>query len=337
MIRLLAGTLLTACASPQRATLDLRQDAAAVLSSCEDDVILDAAARNGVQLALAPCGHNRVAAASWSPDGRLLLIRLGTTAYVMDPASRRFARLTAEAVVGDGVWVASRRVAVPLGASEEGENLRLAEVDVLEEGSPTAVFVERLPWMTGGVDLLGRLPDGRWWALVQPTAGQHGERRGWAWLPAGEAAPWPTDGILHGATLAAGGREALVADDAGLTLVDTASGALGRRWPEASAGALDPTGRWVLATVPTTQRIGERDGERPDLWLFDRRGEGRWRLDGLHGDAPGWYPGASGWITWRLWGLEQTQLRRNVALLDAGARLDGLAAGRAVWGATPGD
>jgi hypothetical protein len=334
---------LAGCASPQRATLDLRNDAAAAFASCDDDAILDAAARHGVQLALAPCGHNRVAQASWSPDGRLLLLRFGDSAYVMDPASRRFVRLTEEAIAGDGVWVATRRLALPLAGTTTDAALRLAEVDVRDDGPPLALYTERLSWTNGVLDLVGRLADGRWWALRKDDGDATAtDAIGVAWSATVAPAPWPTDARIRSATLGPGGREALVADADGLRVVDTATGGVTRAWAGASAGALDATGAWVLATVPAsaegpaTTAASARPTARPDLWLFDRNSDRRWRLDGLHGDAPAWYPGAPGWITWRLWGLDATPLRRNVALLDAGDRLEGLAGGRPVWGVTPG-
>ena len=323
-----------ACASPQRATLDLRRDAAAALASCDDDTVHDAAARHGVQLALAPCGHNRITQGVWSPDGRLLMLRFGASAVVMDPRTRRLPRLVLPPLLGDAVWTSARRIAVAVQGTAPGAPRRIAEVDIGDDGVASAVYFEDAPWSDGDLGLVGRLSDGRWWGLYGPEGDDEATASGWAWRRGEAPSPWPQPGQLFSAALGPSGEDALFVDAEGLTLFDVSTAQPLRRWTGPTAASLDPSGRWILATVPGETTMGQSRVVRPDLWLLDRQGEARWRLDDLHGDQPAWYPGAAGWITWRMWGLADTPLRRNVALLDAGDRLAGLASGGDVWGVT---
>ncbi|MEE2750090.1 MAG: hypothetical protein VX519_01565 [Myxococcota bacterium] len=59
----------------------------------------------------------------------------------------------------------------------------------------------------------------------------------------------------------------------------------------------------------------------PALEIFDAQVDKRYRLTEIHGLDFQWYPGHAEYGSFVMWGLEQTQLNKNVALTALGARI----------------
>jgi hypothetical protein len=298
-----------------------------------------------------------------------MYFQLPSSAHILeaDRPTRDIATLAIPQPIGTPAWASADRLVVPIGPAAAGEPARLA---IWDQPSPDADGA--LP--TGQLTLRP-LPAG-WTAVRRVEAGDaDGEvivvvggadgtvtphrfdLASGSTQPAfpavtGPASTWTWNRALRLAVLGHGEQVRLVAVDTGEVL---------GVWPEAHAGDIDATGRWLVLErtgapiSPYFQRTWEelspavRDREEarakaaaaklpgwsqqelrpPSLDVVDLKEGRRWSFLGVLGEGASWYDAAPGWLSFRLWGFEGKQLKANIALVDLGSRLASLADGTA--------
>jgi hypothetical protein len=357
--------LLAACGSTEPAPLI--ESVGASFAECNEADLKFLAARHNVQLAFEPCGFAGFSSSLWAPDGRRMYFQLPASAHILeaDRPTRDIATLAIPQPIGTPAWLGADRLVIPIGPAAAGEPTRLAIWDQPtpdpDGALPTGQLTLR-PLPAGWTSVPRVEPGDADGEVIVVVGGADGavtphrlDLASGATQPAfpaaaGPATTWTWSRALRLAVIGHGETVRLVAVDTGEVL-DT--------WPEAHAGDLDATGRWLILErvgapiSPYFQRtwdelspaVREREEARakaaaaklpawsqqelrpPSLDVVDLKEGRRWSFTGFLGEGAGWYDAAPGWLSFRLWGFEGKQVKANVALVDLSARLTGLAAG----------
>lgn len=324
---------------------DLAERAAAAFADCDPELISTLAQRQGVQLALKPCGANQGVAGQWSPDGRQLVFWLPGGAAVLDGVAHTLAAVPGETPLGAPTWLGPGVLAMALPPTPGASGSRLARVD-LTQGTLDALAIPE----TDPRDL-GPGPEG---ALVLTAVGADGQRRALR-LEAGAnaltpALPWLTEPVER--VDLAGDLVGWV-DGAGAHVAVASTGVRLADLPGFTRALPHPDGRYVALEGPgapistfdqapwgeTTAEERARQAERTQAWMarlpehvpqtvtppeiqiLDLQGGARWRVRAFHGDHVQWYTGRTDWLSFSLWAVEAKQLNTNVALSDVLQRL----------------
>jgi hypothetical protein len=330
---LAALPLFVACAP---ATPGLRSDVIDAWGGCDAPAIQLAAARHGAQLALEPCGHNRVVHASWSDDGRALLFQLPDTAHVLVVDTGRILTLPVPSPAGPGAWVGPREVALPA----RGGRAVVFTAAVDPDPTVAAALPQREVQIPRIVRAIAGVREGQLLALLDAEGAPPGAAGEPAWIARANGAVTPLPGAPtdvrtltwepDAASLGLG-REGLAE-----VVPLTPDGRLGpprATFPGAHRAVLSPDGRWVALERPAQPEAQPPQG--PSLWVAHLDGpigsSEPTLLFGLQGDLFAWYraarlpPGGvttTPWASWRMWGFDGTPLRPNVVLADLADRLD---------------
>ena len=128
------------------------------------------------------------------------------------------------------------------------------------------------------------------------------------------------------------------------------------RWPRAVRGSLHPEGRWLAVEyegdavslynqrpwdelsdkarareLRRTEKFEEglpewmpKEARPPTLGVIDRESATRWEFTAFLGDHFQWYEAFDGYASFRLWGYEGKQLKRNVGLTDLMSKLNAM-------------
>ena len=325
--------------------VDLAQRASAAFADCDPERIALLAQRQGLQLALKPCGANQGVAGQWSADGRLLVFWLPGGATVLDGLAKTLTPIAGEAPLVEPAWLEPGVVALALAPAAGSSGFRLARMDLRQSTMEVVALPQTAP---------RDLSPGPGGALLLTAEGADGLRRAFSMTWGGSAPkpayPWLTGPVEQ---LSAQGDWVGWADAKGAHVAVAATGEPVVDLPGFTAALPHREGRFVALGAPgapistfdqqpwgdTTPAERARQAERtaawlerlpehvpatvspPEIQLLDLETDSRWRIRGFYGDHLQWYPARSEWLSLSLWGVEGKQLNANVALADVLTRV----------------
>lgn len=93
------------------------QDVAQAYAECDEGEIRFLTGKHALNLAFRPCGSNKFAAATWSPDATLLYFQLTHGGHILVGETRDIETIPTETPVGRATWIRDNYLAIPLGPS----------------------------------------------------------------------------------------------------------------------------------------------------------------------------------------------------------------------------
>jgi hypothetical protein len=344
----------------------LVHNTADAFADCSPSEIQFLAAKSGVQLAFGACGSNQFADHAWSPDGTRVYFQLVYTTHVLDASlpHKPIVGLPLPQPIGPATWLSPTRLAVPVGPAAPGTGPnRLALVEVPpttpadQPPAPAPVAFVDLP----GVDDVLAAQAGPTEGEVRLLAATSTGTRAFAVVEGSlrPLLPWLPNDVLT-LTWAPAQGAAVVGRGDGVTVHAEADGAALGAWSGATRGTLHPEGRWLVleglgepvsvfekrSWKDLPPEVAERERARaaelaarlppgvettvrpPELSIVDRTTGRRVRVTSFQGEDFAWYAARLPFATFALWGFEDTQVKRNVALVDLTSHLAAVAEGR---------
>ena len=320
-------------------------------ADCRESEIRFLKGKHGISTAFAECGSNNFRNFSWSPSGIHLYFQVTHAGHILNGEDKTIATVPTPLPVANGIWLDADRVLLLLPHPEAGipgqrlgiydhRKATLKAVDVvLEEPTmlqragdeqhayvtaldpqglrrPYAVDVttgaaERaFPWLDQPVESFGFEPD----------------------VPGGGMVSWAGGGSAHIAR--PDGSERRDFDDASRVVIHSAGRWLALErlgasvsnfdqaaWDEMSDEARERAVRRRDAWVERLPEWTDTETRPPSLDLIDLDNDKRYRFSEFQGDEFEWYRAKDYWVSFRLWGIEEKELNRNVALLDLTDRM----------------
>jgi len=331
--------------------------------TCDPAAMDNLALRHGLTLVFAPCGPNQVADAAWSPGGHELYFQLGMTQKLLhaDAADNLTEVIPTPTANGPAVFLTANRVVHPTAPETTGGPARLAwwDLDTVRSTDPKAPTVGPVVTLPAGFSDLGDLQRTRDADHVLLTARQDGgARRVWRVdLTTGAVEePWPFLGEVDSFTFTPAADAVVTTRNGTATWWDAAKGTRRGTWSPATRGVVHPRGTWmalehegesVSVFGPDDPMAAQREAELPAqadrsvrppmLSLVDLRNGNRYEFELFHGSQFEWYENTDFYGSFVLWGFQERQARRNVALTDflermTGAEIGALPAGMRLVG-----
>ncbi len=347
----LALTLLAGCEEENFGEASFYENVYDAYADCNESEIRFLKSKHGLSTAFAECGSNNFGSFSWSPTGIHLYFQVTHAGHVLNGEDKTIATVPTPLPVSNGVWLDGDRILFLLPHQEAdvpGQRVgvydqrkatlkavdteldepsmlqlsadpQLAYVTALDEQGLrrpytldiTTGAVERaFPWLDEPIETF----------TFEPGAGESGMV---AWASGGTAHLAAVDGSgRHDfedalrASVHPGGRwVALERMGASVSNFDQAA------WDEMSDEARERSVRRRDAWVERLPEWTDTETRPPSLDLVDLERGHRYRFSEFQGDQFEWYEAKDFWISFRLWGIEEKELNRNVALLDLTDRM----------------
>jgi hypothetical protein len=168
------------------------QNVAQAYAECDAGEIKFLTGKHAINLGFKPCGSNKFAAASWSPDGTLLYFQLTHGGHILVGETGDVETIPTETPVGPATWIRDNYLVLPLapsgsvefGASEEQAHERAADAKgpwrlaMYDRGSSALELID-LP-VTSPRDLQHT---GIGTQIAMTAVGDDGVRRAWLFDP----------------------------------------------------------------------------------------------------------------------------------------------------------
>lgn len=256
----LAGLALTGCDRDDiYGESSFSQNVALAYAECDAGEIKFLTGKHAIHLGFKPCGSNKFAAATWSPDGTLLYFQLTHGGHILVGETGDIETIPTETPVGPATWIRDNYLAIPLapsgtvefGSSEEEAHKRASEAT----GAWRLALYDRGSSALELVDLPVSAPrdlhhTGVGTQIAMTAVGDDGVRRAWMYDPlTGETTrqlPWwegQVDGLVYGGALVA------FRDAEGVTIRKADDGSEVAHVPGARRGIPHPGGRYVMVEV----------------------------------------------------------------------------------------
>lgn len=317
-------------------------------SECRASEIKFLTGKHGIQTAFEECGSNNFGSFAWSPDGLQLYFQVTHAGHVLHGEDKTITTVPTPLPVSNGLWLDADRLLFLLPQPEA--DIPGQRVAVYDHRKTTTKVVD--------TELLepAMLQPGADAQHVHLTAlDAEGVRRPYALdITTGvfeRAFPWieqPVDSFTYEPDTAlvtwGVGDSAYIADAKGEGLLELT---------DAKRAVLHPAGRWVLlerhgapvsnfdqtAWDEMSDEARERAVRRRDAWaerlpewtdtetrppsldLFDRETGKRYRFTEFQGDLFEWYRARDHYVSFRMWGIEEKELNKNIALVDLTDRM----------------
>lgn len=168
------------------------QNVALAYAECDAGEIKFLTGKHAINLGFRPCGSNKFAAATWSPDGTLLYFQLTHGGHILVGETGDIETIPTETPVGPAVWIRDNYLVIPLapsgtvelGASEEEAHKQAAEA----KGAWRLALYDRGSSALELVDLPVRSPrdlqhTGVGTQVAMTAVGEDGVRRAWIYDP----------------------------------------------------------------------------------------------------------------------------------------------------------
>jgi len=168
------------------------QNVALAYAECDAGEIKFLTGKHAIHLGFKPCGSNKFAAASWSPDGTLLYFQLTHGGHILVGETGDIETIPTETPVGPATWIRDNYLAIPLapsgsvelGASEEEAHKQAASAD----GAWRLALYDRGSAALELVDLPVRSPrdlqhTGTGTQVAMTALGDDNVRRAWVYDP----------------------------------------------------------------------------------------------------------------------------------------------------------
>ncbi len=374
MSRWLLLALLAGCDwRPGAQRTNLAQNVGESFATCNETEIKFLAAKHNVQLVFRPCGNNAFASYSWAPDGLKIYFQLVLSAYVMDAdaANKATTSLPLPTPTGEGIWMSTSRVVVPVHGDHKKDPVRLAMFQLPgapdEFGlstTPGQLNYHPLPGLTGVGQLqrgdsptelffTARVSDDSPLSIYRIDLSDGSVSKAFDWLLS-DVTTFTYTPEQH--TVVIGHNKQVVSY--------RRNGEQQGMWDHANRGVMQPEGNWMALeyagpeTSPFFQRTWDEisDAQRrreqaratrfeegmpnwlprslnpPMLSVVQLSTGDRWVFTAFLGDKMSWYSAAEGWMSFFLWGFEGKQFKRNVGLVNMKDRLLSIQEGRPMMG-----
>jgi len=349
----LALTLLalTACEEENFGEASFYENVYDAYADCRESEIRFLKGKHGISTAFAECGSNNFGNFSWSPSGIHLYFQVTHAGHVLNGEEKTIATVPTPLPVSNGVWIDADRILMLLPHAEAGipgqrvgvydhRKATLKAVDtVLEQPSTLQLSADPQVVYVTALDDAGLR---RLYSLDITTGAVE---RAFEWLTEPVESFGFEPGVPDGGMVswAAGGTAHIARPD----------GSEQQDFEDALRAVIHPAGRWLVierlgapvsnfdqaAWDEMTDEARERAVRRRDAWverlpdwtdtessppsmdLLDLDNGKRYRFSEFQGDAFEWYRAKDFWISFRMWGIEEKELNRNVALMDLTDRM----------------
>ncbi len=320
-------------------------------ADCRESEIRFLKGKHGISTAFAECGSNNFGSFSWSPTGIHLYFQVTHAGHVLNGEDKTIATVPTPLPVTNGVWLSGDDILLLLPHQEaEVPGQRLAVYDHVKATLQAVDVVLEQP------DMLQPGPDPQH-AYVTALDEQGLRRPYLVDIASGaveRAFPWLEQAVeefTFEPSAAPGGMVSWSAD--GVSYLAHADGSEQVRFEDALRAVVHPAGRWVVlermgaaisnfdqtAWDEMSDEARERAVRRRDAWverlpewtatesrppsmdLYDLDSGKRYRFSEFQGDQFEWYRPVDHYLSFRLWGIEEKELNRNVALLDLNDRM----------------
>ena len=320
-------------------------------ADCRESEIRFLKGKHGISTAFAECGSNNFRNFSWSPTGIHLYFQVTHAGHVLNGEEKTIATVPTPLPVTNGAWLDGDRVLLLLPHPEAGiPGQRLGIYDHRKATMKAVDVLLEEPLM------LQRGRDAQH-ALVTALDEQGARRAYSVEIATGaveRAFPWleqPLESFGFEADVPDGGMVTWAAG--GTAHIARPDGTQQQDFEDATRAVIHPLGRWLVlerlaaavsnfdqaAWDEMSDEARERAVRRRDAWverlpdwtdtesrppslaLVDLDSGKRYRFSEFQGDEFEWYRAKDYWLSFRLWGIEEKELNRNVALLDLTDRM----------------
>jgi hypothetical protein len=348
---LLSLALLGACEDEEFGEASFYENVYDAYADCNASEIRFLKGKQNLNLAFAECGSNNFGSFSWSPSGIHLYFQVTHAGHILNGEDKTIATVPTPLPVANGVWLDADRVLLLLPHPEAdipGQRLgvydhrkaTLKAVDILlNEPSMLQLGPDAQHAYVTALDEQGLRRPYR----VDITTGA--VERAFPWLDEPVETFTYEPGLAEVATVTWGtGEQVHLARPDGSERVTL---------EDARRAVMSPWGRWVLLERPgapvsnfdqaawdeMSEEARERAVRRRDAWverlpewtatetrppsldIYDLDEGKRYRVTQFQGDEFEWYRAVEGFASFRMWGIEEKELNRNVALLDLRDRI----------------
>jgi hypothetical protein len=342
---------LTACEEERLGEASFYENVYDVYAECREGEISLLVAKQGLSLAFAECGSNNFGSFGWSPSGIHLYFQVTHAGHVLNGEDKTITTVPTPLPVSNGVWIDADRILMLLPHPEADipgqrlgvydhrkATLKAVDVDFDEPSMLTLGADPQHIYLTALDEAGARRP-----YSVDFTTGA--VQRAFPWIDEPVETFTYEPGIDAAAMVSwgAGGSVHLARPD-GSELVTL---------EDATRAVVNPRGRWVIlerlgAPISNFDQTSwdemsdearERSERRRDAWverlpewtateshppsmdLYDLDTGKRYRFSQFQGDEFEWYRAVNEYISFRMWGIEEKELNRNVALLNLHDRI----------------
>jgi hypothetical protein len=342
---------LTACEEENFGDASFYENVYDAYADCRESEIRFLKGKQGISTAFAECGSNNFGSFSWSPTGIHAYFQVTHAGHILNGEDKTIATVPTPLPVANGVWLDGERVLLLIPHQDvDIPGQRLAIYDH-RKATMTAVdtLLEQPALLQLGADaqhaFVTALDDQgqRRPYQLDITTGQ--AERAFSWLSE------PLETFTFEPGVEGGGMVTWGAS--GVAHIARPDGSDQRDFEDALRASIHPAGRWLVlerlgapvsnfdqaAWDEMSEEARERAVRRRDAWverlpewtdtesrppsmdLVDLDSGDRYRFSQFQGDMFEWYRAADYWISFRLWGIEEKELNRNVALLDLQSRM----------------
>jgi hypothetical protein len=235
------------------------QNVALAYAECDAGEIKFLTGKHAINLGFKPCGSNKFAAATWSPDGTLLYFQLTHGGHILVGETGDVETIPTETPVGPATWIRDNYLVIPLapsgsvefGASEEEAHKQAASAQgawrlaLYDRGTSSLELVD-LP-VTAPRDLQHT---GIGTRVAMTAVGEDGVRRAYEFDPlTGETSrilPWWEGEV---AALHVAGDRVAFKDGTAITIRNSADGTEVASVEGANRVVLHPKGRYAMAEI----------------------------------------------------------------------------------------
>ena len=320
-------------------------------ADCRESEIRFLKGKQGISTAFAECGSNNFGSFSWSPTGIHVYFQVTHAGHILNGEDKTIATVPTPLPVANGVWLDGDKLLLLLPHQDVDVPGQRAAVYDHRKATMTAVDT-----LLEQPNLLQRGADAQ--HIYLTALDDQGQRRPYSLdITTGKAErafPWlsdPLESFTFEPEVEGGGMVTWVAG--GVAHIARTDGSDQRDFEDALRASIHPGGRWLIlerlgASVSNFDQASwdemsdearERAVRRRDAWverlpewtdtetrppsmdLVDLDSGDRYRFSQFQGDMFEWYRAADYWVSFRMWGIEEKELNRNVALLDLQSRM----------------
>ncbi len=317
-------------------------------ASCRESEIKFLTGKHGIQTAFAVCGSNNFGPFSWSPDGIRLYFKVSHAGHILNGEEKTITTVPTPLPVTNGVWLDDDRLLALLPHQEadlpgqrvgvydhrkatlQAVDTELREPESLQSGADAQhVYLTALdeaglrrPYQ---LDLTtGEVERAFTW-IEQPVSSFTYEpvlqRVGWSfegssWLAAADGSEQKAFADATRALAHHGGRW-VVLERLGAALSNFDQTA----WDELSEEARERAQRRRDAWAERLPEWTDTETRPPTMDLYDLDNDLRYRFTEFQGDEFEWYRARDHYLSFRMWGIEEKELNKNVALVDLTDRM----------------
>lgn len=321
---------------------EFAEDIKATYAACEGSEISLLAAKHNLQLVFEPCGSNNFLYHQWSPTGIELYYQTNAGPWLLNGESGELRALPVGFPIANAVWLTNDLIAFP----EKG--IKTYNIDVydvrkniinltgIRQALPSTLVhgkqidevlfmaAEREPTVKESADDLPR--------TIYRLAANTGQIE--------PAFPWLEEPVLDYTYERNSDLVAYrTASSGGVVVADGASGEVRYTFPGKTRASVSTDGRFILLEgpgepIPVFHQRTEEDAEAetvpelevpeymptevepPTLWVLDTRTDDQVKLPDVFGYSFAWYEAQLYWGSMVMWGMENKEFNRNIALTD---------------------